>query len=185
MIAINQSTFSEYFRVEKVTKQHNLMEFQCEHEECTQFLQHDAIVFHENHLANTFLFTDKHEKQRIAAFISLVADAVKLEEPEKTWLSLPHIPFETLPALKIAKLAVHRAYRQQYRGIGSAALAFARIIAYLCNRDYIACRALTVDADIEYDPNLPQFYEKNGFKSLQNSRYSKKTKTRPMYANIF
>lgn len=185
MIAITQSTFSEYFGMEKVDKQHNLRNFQCENEECTQFLQRDALFFQESNIANTFVFVDKHKKPGIAAFISLVADAVKLEEPEKTWLALPNIPFETLPALKIAKLAVHTSYRKEYRGIGSMAIDFARSIAYLCNRDYIACRALTVDADIEYDPNLPRFYEKNGFKILQNSRYSKKTKTRPMYANIF
>ena len=35
--------------------------------------------------------------------------------------------------------------------------------AFEVNEAGVACRFVTVDADIEYDKNTPAFYEKNGF----------------------
>ena len=46
------------------------------------------------------------KSQAVAAYVSLIADAVTLQDEEKTQLQLPGLSFETLPALKIAKLAV-------------------------------------------------------------------------------
>jgi hypothetical protein len=43
---------------------------------------------------------------------------------------------------------------------------------------------LTVDADIEYDKTLPLFYEKNGFTALHSKKYTKKTRTLPMWAGL-
>lgn len=62
---------------------------------------------------------------------------------------------------------------------------FARNIADQCNEKFIACRVLTVDADIEYNKELPVFYEKNGFTALHNKKYTKKTRTLPMWTDIF
>jgi hypothetical protein len=62
---------------------------------------------------------------------------------------------------------------------------FSRNIADQCNERLIACRIITVDADIEYDKDLPTFYEKNGFTALHSKRYTKKTRTVPMWADIY
>ena len=53
----------------------------------------------------------------------------------------------------------------------------ARAYAFGMNELGIACRFITVDADIEYDPDTPQFYFKNGFvENLSNkSRNAKYT----------
>jgi hypothetical protein len=38
---------------------------------------------------------------------------------------------------------------------------------------------------IEYDKTLPLFYEKNGFAALHSKKYTKKTRTLPMWADIY
>ena len=98
---------------------------------------------------------------------------------------LPDISFETLPALKIAKLAVAQEFSKTYCRLGSLMIDFSRSIADQCNERLIACRVLTVDADIEYDKNLPLFYEKNGFTALHSKKYTKKTRTLPMWTDIY
>ncbi|MDR1787967.1 MAG: GNAT family N-acetyltransferase [Treponema sp.] len=72
-------------------------------------------------------------------------------------------PFKTLPAMKVAKLAVDEAARQKYRGVGTYMLHQAAQIAWACNDAYFAARFLPVDADVEHDEGVLAFYEKNGF----------------------
>ena len=62
---------------------------------------------------------------------------------------------------------------QAYRkGYGSFMLEMARAFAFEMNELGIACRLITVDADIDYEPNTPEFYKKNGF--VENLKYKKK-----------
>jgi hypothetical protein len=90
-----------------------------------------------------------------------------------------------MPAIKIAKLAVAEQLRQSYRHIGSLMIDFSRSIADQCNEQFIACRVITVDADIKNEKNLFVFYEKNGFIALRNKKYTKKTRTLPMWDDIY
>jgi hypothetical protein len=48
--------------------------------------------------------------------MSLINDAIKLNATEKELHHLDY-PFRTIPAMKIAKLAVSRKHREQYQGI--------------------------------------------------------------------
>ena len=51
----------------------------------------------------------------------------------------------------------------------------ARAYAFKMNEIGVACRFLTVDADIEYNPDTPEFYFKNGFvENLSNKRKNPK-----------
>ena len=93
-------------------------------------------------------------------------------------------PFKTVPALKIAKLAVDTSFAAQYRGIGSFMIQTAERLAYGLNNEYIAARFLTVDADIEHDAGVLVFYEKNGF--ITNAElYNKNRKTISMRKDIY
>lgn len=53
----------------------------------------------------------------------------------------------------------------------------------------MACRLVSVDADIEHNPDVLEFYSKNGFSPLKNPVYKKKfpnrTKTVGMWKDIF
>ena len=54
-------------------------------------------------------------------------------------------------------------------------LDIARAMAFDMNNLGIACRFITVDADIEYNEETPKFYEKNGFvENLSNKRRNAK-----------
>ena len=70
------------------------------------------------------------------------------------------------------------------RGIGTFMINSAESFAETCNSTYCACRFLTVDADIEHDPGVLAFYEKNGFN--QNAElYNKNRKTISMRKDIY
>jgi tRNA(Met) C34 N-acetyltransferase TmcA len=115
--------------------------------------------------------------------MSLVADAIKLSVAEKELHNLNY-PFKTIPAMKIAKLAVSQSFRKIYHGIGSFMIQAAHRIARNCSNDYFAVRFLTVDADIEHDKNVLSFYKKNGF-ILNNELQNKNRKTVSMRLDLY
>jgi len=107
--------------------------------------------------------------------MTLIADAIKLSATEKEQHNLKY-PFKTIPAMKIAKLAVSRSFSERYKGIGSFMVGVAMWKALACNIDYCAARFITVDVDIEHDEGVLSFYEKNGF--IQNDElFNKNRKT--------
>jgi hypothetical protein len=170
MILITPENFSNYFIIEKLNAEHRIGDFNGDNiNEYTLFLKQDALKHQESHISNTFVLIETESKS-VAAYISLIADAVTLKDEEKARLLLPEISFETLPALKIAKLAVSQEMSRIYNHLGSLMIDFSRNIADQCNERLIACRVLTTDADIEYDKNLPLFYEKNGFIALHSKK---------------
>jgi hypothetical protein len=184
MIVVSKENFFEYFKIQELSKKHKLESFVAQNKEYTDFLIFDALDYQMKGVAKTFVFVDTKNSE-VAAYLTLVTDAATIENDEKEQLSIAEFPFETIPAIKIAKLAVNSNYNKNYKHIGTFALQYTASVAWLCNRDYAACRVITVDADIEYDTNLPIFYEKNGFKALQSRKYIRKTKTKTMYSDIF
>lgn len=110
-------------------------------------------------------------------------DAIKLSGTEKDFHNLNY-PFRTIPAMKIAKLAVDRNFSQKYKSIETFMIKTAERFAVACNSDYCSARFLTVDADIEHDKGVLAFYEKNGF--ITNSEfYNKNRKTISMRKDIW
>lgn len=92
-------------------------------------------------------------------------------------LNISNVPYASIPALKVGKLAVNKEISDEAKrkGYGSFMLEMARAFAFSMNEIGIACRFITVDADIEYDPNTPEFYKKNGFvENLSNKRRNAK-----------
>ena len=110
-------------------------------------------------------------------------DAIKLSITEKELHNLNY-PFRTIPAMKIAKLAVDRSFSEKFKGIGTFMINAAMGKAIDCNENYCAARFLTVDADIEHDKGVLAFYEKNGF--IPNTElYNKNRNTISMRKDIF
>jgi GNAT superfamily N-acetyltransferase len=160
-IVITTENGGQYFRVEQLAAGAPLERFECHIGEYTDYLKEDAIHSQVDHVALTWLLREEASGD-IAAYMSLIADAVKLSVTEKELHHLNY-PFKTIPAMKIAKLAVAAAFRQKYRGIGSFMIYSAHTIARECNDHYLAARFITVDADIEHDSGVLVFYEKLGF----------------------
>ena len=71
------------------------------------------------------------------------------------------------------------------KGYGSFMLEMARAFAFGMNELGIACRFITVDADIEYEPDTPQFYKKNGFIENLSNKQKNARHTISMRKDIF
>ena len=119
----------------------------------------------------------------LVAYMSLIADAIKLSVSEKETYNLKY-PFKTIPAIKIAKLAVSQSAQEKYKGFGTYMINKALAIARICNRQLFAARFLTVDTDIEHDEGVLAFYEKNGFISSAEL-HGKNRKTVSMRKDVY
>lgn len=135
-----------------------------------------ANKFYDLNISKTFLLLHKRTDE-LLAYMTLSADSIKLTNAEKELHDISKVPYASIPALKVGKLAVNKELPDEAKrkGYGSFMLEMARAFAFGMNDLGIACRFITVDADIEYEPNTPQFYEKNGFiENLSNKRRNAK-----------
>jgi hypothetical protein len=170
------------FMIEPLTLAKSCKGFDCSIAEYNDYLLNDALSSMDDHIALTWLLTER-STGRIAAYMSLIMDAIKLSFTEKELHHLNY-PFRTMPAMKVAKLAVDRSFSDKYKGIGTFMIDNAERLARICNLSSCACRFLTVDADLEHDEGVLSFYEKNGF--IKNVEfYNKNRKTISMRKDIY
>jgi predicted GNAT family N-acyltransferase len=119
--------------------------------EMNSFLQEEALNEQNSGLNNTFLlFKDGH----LAGFVSLCADSLKLSEKEK---ESEGVSYETIPALKVARLAVD--YRFHRNGLGKKLLDFSVANALHLANNFCGVRFLTLDC---YAHRL-SYYKQYGF----------------------
>jgi GNAT superfamily N-acetyltransferase len=181
-IKINIKNVQDYFYLEKLAPDKQLSSFGCSIAEYNDYLHLDAIRSLKDYIAKTWLLCEQ-KTGAIAAYMSLIMDAIKLSFTEKELHNLDY-PFRTIPAMKIAKLAVDNSFLEKYKGIGSFMINAAMGKAIDCNEDYCAARFLTVDADIENNENVLAFYQKNGF--ISNAEMNnKRTKTISMRKDLY
>jgi len=159
-----------------------LHDFKCSIVEYNYYLHNDAQRSINDHIAFTWLLTEK-TSDKIAAYMSLIMDAIKLSFTEKELHNFNY-PFRTIPAMKIAKLAVDSNFTERYKGLGTFMVNSAERLACACNATYCAARFLTVDADIEHNKGILDFYDKNGF-IINSEHYNKSCKTISMRKDIY
>jgi GNAT superfamily N-acetyltransferase len=141
--------------------------FVCGDVDLDDFLRTDALRLQRHHVARTYLaFLDG----QLVGYMTLLADAVGLETRERKRLALSSTDHPSVPALKIARLAVGREVRLERRGAGTALVAIAYAMA-LDLADRVGCRLLTVDA---YPESVP-FYERLGFVTNRAKPYQGRT----------
>ncbi len=116
------------------------------------FLHNEAFDEQEKGLSRTYLFVDVDGK--LSAYLSLCNDAIRLEFEERDNMSLP---YATIPAMKVARLAVDVTKRG--KGTGYYALQFAVYVAQAV-RDYSGVVFLTLDC---YEHRV-SYYERFGFR---------------------
>jgi len=181
-VTINLKNGDKYFYLEQLVSNTVPDGFSCAISEYNDYLYNDALRSQSDHVALTWLLRER-TTNIIIAYMSLIADAIKLSLSEKETHNLNY-PFKTIPAMKIAKLAVSRAMQEKYKGIGTYMIINSLTIARACNRQFFAARFLTVDADIEHDEGVLAFYRKNGF--VPNTElYNKNRKTISMRRDIY
>ena len=156
--------------------------FISEYKEYEFFLKENASNYQDKNISFTHLLIHRADN-RIMAYMTLSTDAIQLSPDEKDFSGMNEVPFSTIPALKIGKLCVDDYYKEQYRGIGSLMIDFARGFAFTVNEAGVACRFLTIDADIERNPSVVKFYEVNRFEA--NEKYKKRTSSISMRKDIY
>ena len=169
------------FFLEQLTGKIRRDSFSCRIEEYNEYLFREAARAQNDQMALTWLLRER-SSGAIAAYMSLIADAIKLSATEKELHKLEY-PFKTVPAMKIAKLAVSAPFQEKYSGIGSLMVDMAIQIAEACSEQYFACRFITVDADIEHNESVMNFYKKNGFIPNEETN-NKRRKTISMRRDI-
>ena len=181
-IKIIYNNADDYFYFQSLTSASTCSNFNCGISEYNDYLLSDASRSMKDHIALTWLLTER-TTEKVVAYMSLIMDAIKLSISEKELHNLKY-PFRTIPAMKIAKLAVNSASSVKYKGLGTFMIESAETIALECNINYCAARFLTVDADIEHDKGVLAFYEKNGF--IKNDElYNKNRLTISMRKDIY
>jgi ribosomal protein S18 acetylase RimI-like enzyme len=181
-IKISSKNGGDYFYLGPFEPEKPPVSFECSIAEYNDYLVNDALCSMNDHIALTWLLSER-ATGNIAAYMSLIMDAIKLSFTEKELHNLNY-PFKTIPAMKIAKLAVDRSFSEKYKGIGTFMIDSAERLAWACNTAYCAARFLTVDADIEHDEGVLAFYRKNGF--IQNDElFNKNRKTISMRKDIY
>ena len=174
-------TDKRLFSLEQQNEKIRLDSFFCHIAEYSDYLFNEASRSQKDQMALTWLLRER-STGAIAAYMSLIADAIKLTATEKELHQLDY-PFKTVPAMKIAKLAVSTPFQERYRGIGSLMVEMAIQIAESCNEQHFACRFITVDADIEHNETVINFYLKNGFTPNEETS-GKRRKTISMRRDI-
>lgn len=158
------------FNLFPLTEGYRIQDFECEIGEYSNFLQNLALEYQRTSITSTHLLINKRNAD-VVAYMSLVADSIKLNEGEKQEHEL-EVPLPAFPALKIAKLAVNVNYKETYYGIGTLMIMLARGFVEQMKQCGVACKFITIDADVENNPSVIEFYGKNGFKT--NEKYIKK-----------
>jgi len=133
----------------------NLNDFDCDDSDLNDFIKHDAINYQLKYLAHTTcVFFDN----KLVGFYSLSADALNLESSEKKRVGKSvGKRLRTYPAIKLARMAVDKAYKRS--GLGSSIVEIIKGFAVDLNQKGIAIRFITVDAY----PQVIGFYKHCGF----------------------
>lgn len=154
--------------------------------EYVTFLKEKALGLENLGITRTFLLIHNGTGELIG-YYSLSADTVRLTIDEKVGTNLETVDFMSLPAVKLGKLAINKKLSKeaQRKGYGSFILDIVNTYAYEMLNNGVACRFITVDVDIEYYPDTPEFYIKNGFVVNQSRKRKATDKTVSMRRDIF
>jgi GNAT superfamily N-acetyltransferase len=155
-------------------------DFDCGIDDYNDFLSKDAPGQIKQNVVQVKLLINTHNAD-IVGYMALCSDSFNLDPNEKERMGLS-TPVNTVPALKIGKLAVC----QQYTGKRYGSLMLYLVTAYVekLNDIGVGCRFLVVDADVQNNPGVEAFYVKNGF--VDNEKVNRtRTITKSMRYDVF
>jgi hypothetical protein len=116
-ISVDERNAPLIFSTDRLVTSVGLESFACSIPEYNEWLVRDALRSQDDLIAATYLLRERNTGA-IAAYMALVSDAIKLSVAEKELHNLKY-PFKTIPAMKVAKLAVSAPFREKYQGVGS------------------------------------------------------------------
>src|SRR5690348_289104 len=143
-------------RIERLSRQLDRSRFVCGQPSLDSYIQQRASQDQRRNVATVFAMVDPDDGQRIAAYYTLSACAVRLNDiPDDLRIHLPR--YAEIPAVLLGRLAVDRDYQGQGVGKGLIMDALERIHR---ERQHMAMWAVIVDA---IDENARAFYKRFDF----------------------
>jgi GNAT superfamily N-acetyltransferase len=148
-------------RVEKLAKTHDRSTFRCGRDELDEWFHTAAMqAQRRNRSARTTVLVDD---DTVVGFYSLATLAVAYDAtPDQLLKGVPR--YDAVPAVRLARLAIHEDY--QGRGLGERLLATA-VRDVLAAAEHVGVVLMTVDA---LDEAAATFYEHYGFMRLEAAR---------------
>jgi len=142
------------------------------------FLQKHAKDYEVATLARTYVAVepDLNSKPQIRGYITLVAGEI-VTDGAAPLIETPAYAYSQYPAVKIARLAVHKDYRGSGLGRELVDLALGITKSYICPR--VGCRFVVVDAK---RCSIP-FYDRCGF-TLLDTRTNKRRSEPVMFVDL-
>ncbi|MBF0466767.1 MAG: GNAT family N-acetyltransferase [Nitrospirae bacterium] len=132
---------------------YKLKPFDCGEDDLNDFFINQSKEHLKQLLAVTYILESDRET---IAFYSVLND--KIDRTKRISKRFPDKKrYTTFPAVKIGRLGVHKDYQRQ----GYGTLLFDYIKDSFADNNKTGCRFITVDA--YNNPNIINFYEKNGF----------------------
>jgi ribosomal protein S18 acetylase RimI-like enzyme len=163
------------------TGQYDVSGFTCgdepHHADLNDFLKTDALRYAATSMSQTYIAVANDD---VVGYVTLLNDAIWLNTDEKSELLRAEVPpAQTVPALKVGRLARHKDCKVPF--VGSALMRFA-FDMLLDISEKAGCRLLSVDAI----PSAVAFYEKLGFiRNLHFNHAGKKRETTSMRFDAF
>ncbi|HAN90818.1 MAG TPA: hypothetical protein DCQ33_01900 [Nitrospira sp.] len=164
------------------TELHDVSGFTCgdlpEHRDLDDFLKSDALRYARTSMSRTYVAVE--DGGSIVGYVTLLVDAIWFNAEEKVELAQADVPpAQTIPALKVGRLARHIAWKQPGVGTTLMRFAFDKLMALSAQA---GCRLLSVDAI----PSAVDFYELLGFiRNLHNNHTGKRRETVSMRFDAF
>ena len=155
------------YRICKLAENERVESFDCGDADLNDFILNDALPYRKEKLAVTYVYVDKDDNAKVAAFFCLSNDRISLADfDNKTKYNKFSRRFnnrkrlKSYPAAKIGRLGVSVSMKGM--SIGSILLDFIKHFFVADNKT--GCRFITVDA---YAAAIP-FYLRNGFVPLND-----------------
>ncbi len=148
-------------RIEKLAKTHDRSMFRCGRDDLDEWFRAAAMqAQRRNRSARTTVLVDG---DTVAGFYSLATHAVAYDSaPQQLVKGVPR--YDAVPAVRLARLAIHEDYQGQ--GLGERLLATA-VRDVLAAAEHVGIVLMTVDA---LDGTAAAFYERFGFVHLETPR---------------
>lgn len=176
----NFDCFLETTYYTDLNKSYDLSSFCSGIEEYDSFIKEDALNQMELGICHTHLLIEI-ETKNIIGYFSLCMGAIKLTTEEKENHGLESITYSQCPCLKLGKLAIGREYKR--KGYGGFIIEIVKGMALQVNENSVACRLISLDADIQYDKGNIKFYSNCGF--IANENPNRGGKTVAMHKDIY
>ena len=176
--AHSRAISEDALRIERFVETRNVESFDCGDKDLNDFLCTEEVVrYEQENLGRTYLAYGQGD---LVAYFAVSSDGLRVEylKTVKSFSKLARMKLETLPALKIGRLAVD--VRYQNRGVGRLLIKHIAGMAMEIGRG-TGIRLLILQAK----PQSVSFYEKCGFQLTYEVKRERGRRNRTMFLDLY